>query len=618
MNKLFRNGVIFILTLAIFFNGYNREIANGAYAPPVVQEIIDVTIPGMLNNSVPITKGTYQTFTAQNTGRLTRIMAQIGSYPGIPSDVVDIPIIMNIRLGTDPAGPILCSSQIDNIYMNTFYFNDAYIVRDKQYLIEIINNSSYQLTWFYSENDSYPGGFAYSDNQKMDWDFAFTSYVEPGSQNETCDFLFNTSEGFGSTVITEGTGQPFRASYSGLLTRVKLLLAADHGTSGFENSTVKINIRKGDGLSGEIVGSSLPLTIANGSVQWYEFPLNNINLTLGEFYTIEAVISGGPVKWSHSSIPWCGAYIAAMKSDLTFAFSSYVIPDNEVPDLKLAPYYAEPTQNMGKTTRGDGQSFTAGISGILSRVKLYLSANATGDSNNRVFVYIREGVGLDGPVLGSSGVVSIGSLNWYDFKLGNIRLIEGHQYTIQVINDSETLINWEAYVTNSYDAGKAYYNNQEMEWDYLCKSEVVPADITLTVNSDFNGSTNPSGLIPVKSNESQNISATPTRKGYHFVNWTSEGSGTVIFGNANSVNTTVTVTAGDVIIRANFAGILGDVNGDDSVTINDALLVARVASGMEAPANFNWDLADVNKDGSVNIIDALLITRFAAGIIKEF
>ncbi|MBN2442438.1 MAG: metallophosphoesterase [Spirochaetales bacterium] len=63
--------------------------------------------------------------------------------------------------------------------------------------------------------------------------------------------------------------------------------------------------------------------------------------------------------------------------------------------------------------------------------------------------------------------------------------------------------------------------------------------------------------------------------------------------------------------------ILGDVDGDDTISIIDALLVARFYVDIPLQ-NFNEVLADANGDGTVEIIDALLIAQYYVGLITEF
>ncbi|MBN1697238.1 MAG: BNR-4 repeat-containing protein [Spirochaetales bacterium] len=64
-------------------------------------------------------------------------------------------------------------------------------------------------------------------------------------------------------------------------------------------------------------------------------------------------------------------------------------------------------------------------------------------------------------------------------------------------------------------------------------------------------------------------------------------------------------------------GALGDANGDGTINIVDALLVARYYVGLE-PAGFIPGNADTNCDGSINIVDALLVARYYVGLITGF
>jgi alpha-tubulin suppressor-like RCC1 family protein/C1A family cysteine protease len=90
-------------------------------------------------------------------------------------------------------------------------------------------------------------------------------------------------------------------------------------------------------------------------------------------------------------------------------------------------------------------------------------------------------------------------------------------------------------------------------WSYTNGSSFgIKVGPALTVTSDGNGITTPLGSILADNGVSTAITATPF-PGCQFANWTKiSGTGTVEFGDANSANTTVTVTGGDATIQANF------------------------------------------------------------------
>ena len=78
----------------------------------------------------------------------------------------------------------------------------------------------------------------------------------------------------------------------------------------------------------------------------------------------------------------------------------------------------------------------------------------------------------------------------------------------------------------------------------------------------------------------------------------------------------VTITKGSTKNRTYTANWikLGDIKGDDKITIIDLLLLKR---HIMAGTKENWKLkgdklkaADINNDGKVNIIDLLLLKRY--------
>lgn len=64
--------------------------------------------------------------------------------------------------------------------------------------------------------------------------------------------------------------------------------------------------------------------------------------------------------------------------------------------------------------------------------------------------------------------------------------------------------------------------------------------------------------------------------------------------------------------------MLGDVNGDGDILVDDATLVQKHAAGLETLTGAALKAADVNGDGEVNVADATQIQKYAAGLINKF
>lgn len=63
---------------------------------------------------------------------------------------------------------------------------------------------------------------------------------------------------------------------------------------------------------------------------------------------------------------------------------------------------------------------------------------------------------------------------------------------------------------------------------------------------------------------------------------------------------------------------LGDVSGDNQVTVIDVIPLLRSIVGLQELTEEERTAADVDRSGAANIVDAVLILRFAAGLITEF
>jgi hypothetical protein len=99
--------------------------------------------------------------------------------------------------------------------------------------------------------------------------------------------------------------------------------------------------------------------------------------------------------------------------------------------------------------------------------------------------------------------------------------------------------------------------------------------------------------------------------GHVFVSWT---GATPVSGHPEQATVTMdtdrTVTATFIALTAT----PGDVNGDGTVTMLDALLAARAAVGITTLTESAFVAADVNHDGTITMLDVLLIARIAVGI----
>jgi hypothetical protein len=70
-----------------------------------------------------------------------------------------------------------------------------------------------------------------------------------------------------------------------------------------------------------------------------------------------------------------------------------------------------------------------------------------------------------------------------------------------------------------------------------------------------------------------------------------------------------------ICLQAGGSGLYGDVNGDGTINVIDAQIVARYSVGLSVPdASRVQTNGDANGDGSVNVIDAQVIARYSVGL----
>jgi uncharacterized repeat protein (TIGR02543 family) len=155
-------------------------------------------------------------------------------------------------------------------------------------------------------------------------------------------------------------------------------------------------------------------------------------------------------------------------------------------------------------------------------------------------------------------------------------------------------------------------------WDKTVPSEIPSQDMTFTatwtlstytITYDLADGSLPEGKKNPTSYTFETADFTlvnPMREGYNFAGWIIEGQ--------NEPMMTVTIKKGSCTGNLKFtatwtekpAVMLGDVDGDGRITINDAVLTINATFGSD-PSGFISEAADMDGDGRITINDAVLI-----------
>ncbi len=61
---------------------------------------------------------------------------------------------------------------------------------------------------------------------------------------------------------------------------------------------------------------------------------------------------------------------------------------------------------------------------------------------------------------------------------------------------------------------------------------------------------------------------------------------------------------------------MGDVNSDNKINSQDALLILKCSVGSEIPSNFDYGTADLNTDDIINSSDALIVLKISVGLLE--
>lgn len=90
----------------------------------------------------------------------------------------------------------------------------------------------------------------------------------------------------------------------------------------------------------------------------------------------------------------------------------------------------------------------------------------------------------------------------------------------------------------------------------------------------------------------------------------------VVEGTTTTTKPTTTTTTTSTTANPDETGVYGDVNGDNSITLSDAVYMLQYIT-QKSDIACNTVYADLNKDGNVNIIDAAIVYSFVSRSIPS-
>jgi len=144
------------------------------------------------------------------------------------------------------------------------------------------------------------------------------------------------------------------------------------------------------------------------------------------------------------------------------------------------------SSNNGHTGMDQWQSFTAGMTGKLTRVQF----EKNGNQIFNVTFEIRDGQGSGGSLLYSNTFAFTNPSGWVSFNIpfaGAPDIINGNQYTIRMVTASN--VSWTGHNGNLY-AGGVYYSDAyglQNNWDFKMRTYITPdppPNITSLTNTD--------------------------------------------------------------------------------------------------------------------------------------
>ena len=225
-------------------------------------------------------------------------------------------------------------------------------------------------------------------------------------------------------------------------------------------------------------------------------------------------------------------------------------------------------------------------------------------------------------------LIENGSKSWYWIGGNDEADISDYKW---LTGDSFEYTNWEnptvprnihsdgRYLMMYKDNGKwtplrNYYNYGESmkNFGFICEIEIENPHLRHIVEFNLNYE-NAVVIKPVRVYEGETVTeiVQPKRRGYLFAGWYIDKELTVKWDFANDI-----MGEDNIILYALWEQtdvIKGDINGDDDISIQDAIYIFKYLAGKLELTTEETYAADINNDSNVTIADAIYIFRYLAG-----
>jgi Chaperone of endosialidase len=179
------------------------------------------------------------------------------------------------------------------------------------------------------------------------------------------------------------------------------------------------------------------------------------------------------------------------------------------------------------------QSFTAGVTGLLTRIDLSVGS-PTANSSEPGTIKIYAGEGNTGPLLSTVSVTFQSPISFKSFNLSTfVPLTLGNKYTIEFSTPNNTASWVETNNNNLYTGGLTSFANLNVNLDFLFKtyvSTVLGEDLFVNMGKVGIGTTNPTAKLDIAGN----VKITDG----------SQGAGKVLTSDANGLASWATPTGG--------------------------------------------------------------------------